>query len=496
MIQMDERLSEALDECITAINSGSGLEECLAKYPNLADELRPLIETSTAARSLTTTHVPSATRNRSRTILLAHAAQRRKTRIPLLTYFRIPRLALSLAAVLVVLVFSFNGLIVTSAKTLPGDTLYPIKRVAETVRLQLTNNIETKQQIEADYNQQRTEEVLELLQLKRIEQISMEGKVQEISPELWVVSGIKIHVTPETRIIGEIHLGQVVEVEGSTDPYGWVTADELHLRYYEVTDVITEINSDEWTIGDIKLLIAPDAQINPALEIGDQARVLVYSSDNGRLYARAILTVASTEVAFEPFEISFSGIVEMISNEAVSMGGKTILLSDNGVIAKGVSVGSWAQITVLVGQDDILTALKLEPLTLDNETQQSESEERVDENNSHKNDSADMGDVDDENDTDLDDQDQEEAAEPDDESDGDNESDASDDEHDDGSGDGDGKGDEEETGDDSGSGDDEEDAVSEDDESDSEQDDPAEDDSSDDNSDEEPKEEESPPDDD
>ena len=486
MMKMDENLFEAFDECITAINSGRGLEECLEKYPGLADELRPLIETSTAARSLTTPHVPSAARNRSRTMLLAHAAQRRKTRIPLLTYFRIPRLALSLAAVLVVLVFSFNGLIVTSAKTLPGDTLYPIKRAAETVRLQLTNNIEMKQQIEADYNQQRTEEVLELLDLKRTEQISMEGKVQEISPELWVVSGIKIHVTPETRIIGKIHLGQVVEVEGSTDPNGWVTADELHLRYYEVTDVITEINSDEWTIGDIKLLIAPDAQINPALEIGDQARVLVYSSDNGRLYARAILTVASTEVAFEPFEISFSGVVEMISTEAVSMGGKTILLSDNRVIAKGVSVGSWAQITVLVGQDGTLTALKLEPLTFDNETQQSDSEERVDENNSHKKDSSD---VDDKNDDDLDDQDQEEGTEPDDESDGD-------DEHDDRSGDGDGEGDEEESGDGSGSGDDEEDAVNEDDESDSEQDDPVEDDSGDDNSDEEPEEEESPPDDD
>jgi len=488
-MKMDERLFEALDDCITAINSGSGIEECLAKYPDLAVELRPLIETSNAARSLTTKHVPAAARNRSRTLLLAHAARRRKTRRPLLTYFRVPRLVLSLAALLVVLVFSFNGLIVTSAKTLPGDTLYPIKRAAETVRLQLTNNIEKKNQIEADYYQKRTEEVFELLQLKRTEQISMEGKVQEISPELWVVSGINIHVTPETRIIGEIHLGQMVEVEGSTDPNGWVAADELHLRYYEITDIITEMGLDEWTIGDIKLFIAPDAQISPALEIGDQARVLVYSSDNGRLYARAILTVGSSTVEFEPFEISFSGIVDMISNESVSMSGKTILLSDSAVIAKGVAVGSWAQITVLVGQDGTLTALKLEPLTFDIDTQLSESEERVDNNNSSKNDSADMDDVDDENDDDLDDQDQEEAAEPDDESD------ASDDEHDDGSGDGDGEGDEEESGDDSGGGDDKEDAISEDDESDSEQDDPAEEDSSDDNSDEEPEEEESPPDD-
>ena len=483
---MDEKLFEALDDCITAINSGSGLEECLAKYPALVDELKPLIETSTAARSLSTTHVPAAARNRSRTMLLAHAAQRRKTRRPLLTYFRVPRLALSFAALLVVLVFSFNGLIVTSAKTLPGDTLYPIKRAAETVRLQLTNNIEKIYQIEADYTQQRSVEVLELLQLKRTERISMEGKVQAISPELWVVSGIKVHVTPETRIIGDIHLGQVVEVEGSTNPIGRVAADELHLRYYEITDVITEMVTDEWTIGDIKLFIAPDAQISPALEVGDQARVLVYSSDNGRLYARAILTFTATpEADFEPFELTFSGVIDFLKDESVSINGKTIQISDSTIIAKGVTAGSWTHIIVLVSQDGTLTALKLEPLAYDIDTQQLADEEKVDEGGGHKNGDEEMDDPDGEvsgDDNDTEDQNEDEA---DDESNEDDESDDSGDEHDDGSGDGNGDEDEEELGDSGG-----------DDESDGGQDDPEDDDSSEDNSDDEPEDEESPTDDD
>lgn len=492
MMKMNERLFDALDECIAEINSGSGLEECLAKYPDLAEELKPLIETSIIARSLTAAHVPAAARNRSRTMLLAHAAQRRKTRRPLLAYFRVPRLALSLAALLVVLVFSFNSLIVTSAQTLPGDSLYPIKRAAETVRLQLTNNIEKKHQIEADYTQQRTEEVLKLLRLKRTEHISMEGIVQEISPELWVVSGVKIRVAPETRIIGDIQLGQAVEVEGSTDSNGWVSADELHLRYFEITDVITEMGTIDWTIGEIKLLISPEAQISPALEVGDQARVLVYSSDNGRLYARAILSVTATpEANFEPFELNFSGIIDFLTNESVGINGKTIQISDSTIIAKGVSAGSWTNIIVLVGHDGKLTAVKLEPFAYDIDTQQLAEEENGDEVDEHKNDSEEMDDLNledpDEN-SDIEDQNEDDVDDSDDESDGEEESNDSVDEYDDGSEDADGDGDEDESGDDSSGGDDEDDAVVEDDsgddESDSEQDESAEDDSNDNSSDE------------
>ncbi len=464
---MSERLIDALEDCITAINSGRGLEECLAKYPDLADELRTLIKTSTAAKSLTATQVPAAARNRSRTMLLEHAARKRKTRKPWPSYFRIPRLAMSLTALLVVLVFSFNGLIITSAKTLPGDTLYPVKRAAETVRLKLTNNVEKKHQIEVDYTRRRTEEVIELLQLKRTEQISMEGKVEEISPERWIVSGIKIQVAPETKIIGDILLGQVVEVEGSTNQNGWIAADELHLRFFEITDVIREIRDDEWMIGEIKLIIAPDSQINPALKVGDHARVLVYSSDNGRLYARAILTVISHETEFEPFEITLNGIIDSLLDDSINADGKTIRVSSSTIIAKGITEGSWAQITVLVGQDGTLSALSIEPLSVDIKTQLLEDNENGHENKELKDDIDVLKDAVGEEETDDDskemDQNDEEARDHEDDSDSEDVTDDSSDEEDGG----------------------ESDEDDEDDESKSEQDDPEDDVASDDEPDEE-----------
>jgi len=483
MIKMNDRLLDALEDCITAMYSGRSIQDCLAKYPDLADELEPLLFTTKSGRSLSSEHVPATARNRSRMNMLAQAAKLRKTHKPLLTYFRVPRLAMSFIALVIVLMISFNGLIITSAKTLPGDTLYPVKRAAETVRLQLTNNVEKKHQIEVDYTQRRTEEVSELLQLKRTVQVSMEGTVQEMSPEIWVVSGIKVQISPETKIIGNVLIGQVVEVEGSTSPNGRIAADELHLRYYEITDIINEIGNDEWTIGTTKFVIAPDTQINPALVIGDQARVLVYSSDDGSLYARAILSVAPLSPSFVPFEISFSGIVDMLTDKSISIDGKTILLTDSAVVSKGVTSGSWAHITVLVDQNGMLTALRLEPLSLDNESQQTDGAEKTHEDEGDNNGAEAIDDVDD---NDIDDQDEEKPADSDDISDGDEESDSNDEEQDDGISDDDSNADDEDSGDNSGGGDDQENDDDADDESDTEQDDPIEEDGKDQSSDIEP----------
>jgi len=43
---MNKRFDEILDECISRINSGGRLEHCLAKYPDHAEELEPLLTDS------------------------------------------------------------------------------------------------------------------------------------------------------------------------------------------------------------------------------------------------------------------------------------------------------------------------------------------------------------------------------------------------------------------------------------------------------------------
>jgi hypothetical protein len=63
---MNEKLYEALEVCLNALETGADIEAVLNLYPQLADELRPLLEASVQARSLALPAVPEAVMQRER----------------------------------------------------------------------------------------------------------------------------------------------------------------------------------------------------------------------------------------------------------------------------------------------------------------------------------------------------------------------------------------------------------------------------------------------
>ena len=79
---MSEKLYDALEVCLRLMDEGASLDECLARYPLLSEELRPTLEAAYAAQCLTETVVPLEAMNRSRTRLLGKAAQLRKEKAP------------------------------------------------------------------------------------------------------------------------------------------------------------------------------------------------------------------------------------------------------------------------------------------------------------------------------------------------------------------------------------------------------------------------------
>lgn len=52
----DQRLLDALNDCIDCLGQGATLEQCLGRYPELADELRPLLRSGLATGRLRATH--------------------------------------------------------------------------------------------------------------------------------------------------------------------------------------------------------------------------------------------------------------------------------------------------------------------------------------------------------------------------------------------------------------------------------------------------------
>jgi hypothetical protein len=162
--------------------------------------------------------------------------------------FAFPRLATSLAIALL-LVFSGTGLVRASDGALPGDHLYPVKRTWEGVRLALVFDPGIREELEVEFEQERLEEVDELLAEGRHETITFAGVVTEQNGDLWVVSGVPVQITPESRLPGTpITVGTSIMLQGRTNAQGLVEAEFIEILGADIvlpTSAPTEIEPRE-----------------------------------------------------------------------------------------------------------------------------------------------------------------------------------------------------------------------------------------------------------
>lgn len=299
---MNQRLYEALEACLQAMDEGMELEKCLENYPKLTSELRPMLEAAYAARSLADVEVPVEAMNRSRTRLLAKAAMLRGEKHTRRVWMGVPRLAFSLLLAVVLLVMTSSGLLAVSAESLPGDRLYPVKRAVENLRVQFAPSRVQKYEAEWQYRERRIGEVTELLTMGESRNISFEGVVEEINDLEWFVSGIDVRLTEGTVLIGPIDKDMLVEVEGMTQPDGYVVAREIHLREYQFSGIVESKTLNEWVISDIPLKIVPETQIGPNIGVGSGVLVLVRSDNDAEWKAIAILSLGMPTATATPSE--------------------------------------------------------------------------------------------------------------------------------------------------------------------------------------------------
>ena len=239
---MSRQLATALDDCLERLRAGDTLALCLRRYPELADELEPLL--STAAR-VKVSYQPVAANDpalvRARNRVLAEASRRQQVASqPRRWRDRLGlRLSLSpgLATTLITLVVVFGilgGGGIVSANSLPGDALYGVKRASESVRLALTTNQETKLVLEQVYSQRRLQEAHEVVAQRREARIEFAGMVSAVEGQAVVIEGLVVTL-PEGQVPA---VGDVVEIVGETSEDGQVQASEMVVQ--ELPDASSE----------------------------------------------------------------------------------------------------------------------------------------------------------------------------------------------------------------------------------------------------------------
>lgn len=233
---MTDNLYDALELCLQALEQGADVESCLARYPALAGELRPLLETAFEARAAAPRDVPAAAMRRGRARLLRQASelreQRRAAVAPHMSqarqWGRGLRLGLASLATVAFLLSGGSGLVFASSGSLPGDQLYPVKRSWEGVQLFFIFDPAARTQLENHFEAERVDEIHGLFSESRLEQVSFQGIVESQQDGFWQIAGLKILVEHETVLTGQITPGSLVEVLGETED-GLIKAEEIRL---------------------------------------------------------------------------------------------------------------------------------------------------------------------------------------------------------------------------------------------------------------------------
>lgn len=309
---------DALEICLQELDHGTDMEAVLARFPNHASELRPILKASAKARTMNAFAAePSQDAiRRGRARVMQRAAEMRESSSKAAPRKRIipafQRLAFSFALAALFLM-SGTGLLNASASALPGERLYPVKRSWEGLRLLLIFNKGAREALEDEFEYERLDEVTELLTEGRDETIQFAGVFTQVN-DVSYVSGVQVILPAgaQTFVDGDavilsgqtndqgfvvitnvdrlpegsiVPLGNPIvmeaESESETSPEPGEVATEPTPQYFAMKGTLESISTTTLVINGLTVYLE-NTQIEGEICPGMQVEVKGYFADNGR----------------------------------------------------------------------------------------------------------------------------------------------------------------------------------------------------------------------
>jgi len=307
----EERLINQLEECLASIRAGDSVASCLARYPDDADELAPLLHISLALEGLPQPGPAKATTQAAKSQFLALAERKSSTRFPALgifaafrssfkRVFTLPaplapvRSLATTAAALALIVLIGWGVIHASSGSLPGDPLYAFKLLGEDVQRVFTLD-DGRFGLDTAFGERRRWEVEQLLAEGREQPVQFSGILrQQSASQVWV-EDIQVILDDRTKVQGELAPGIYVTVVGLTQQPGTVLAQNIAVEGERIVGVIQFIAPGEWHVAGRQMRIHDATLILGRFQEGDCVEVRTRRYVDGVLYAQEIRASADCQ---------------------------------------------------------------------------------------------------------------------------------------------------------------------------------------------------------
>ena len=170
----DSNFDNILNDCLERMASGESVVECLARYPERADELEPLLRMGRATLDASRRAAPAndaKARGLARMQSALESGQQRHGRrwqLPRVFWRPISAPITAAFAVVFLAVVAAGGTTVASADSIPGEPLYTFKSMRETVEERIARSDEHKARVHAKLARERGREMRELIVRGRI----------------------------------------------------------------------------------------------------------------------------------------------------------------------------------------------------------------------------------------------------------------------------------------------------------------------------------------
>ena len=416
---------DLFEKCIELLEAGVPIDQCIKQYPQLTSEMKSMLENANNLLQFNDEQVETELMEQSRARIIHEANLLRSQPVSRNSgvskvkdfihqfYSAIPSLIpLTRKLVFIIAITGFlilfsSGLVIASAKSLPGDSLYPVKRAVEDISIHIVPSHVTRIEYEDNYSHQRIVEVQRLLELDRIQAVAFEGILEAMDGNSWMVSGIQVNLSSKSQIISglpdvqSIEIGSVIEVEGQTTTQGSVLASEIHIREYKYIGTVEKMDSNYWLISGNQVFLTKGSQIDPGILQGDDVTLLIRSEDDG-LYALAILhDIRPTPMPYQTGKIGSSsedtsetednsvhqltGMLDNITAKYWVVNGEIVFIAIADEVPENIQIGDEISVDYRIETNGSYTAISINIIAHQEETEEYKPQETSESNDSENN---------------------------------------------------------------------------------------------------------------